>query len=206
MDLAVNQKIISFTTQDDFITRLKRQDEKAFQELVKKESPKMYSICLQYLADTQAAEDLVQEIFIKIFESIESFNEQAKLSTWIHRITVNACLEEVRRLKAKKRSFFSKALARSDDEQEYWNESLTEGQSIDQNLEQKAHTKALYQAIYQLPDEQQTAFVLHNLQEMSTKEVAEIMEKTVPSVEGLLHRAKARMKELLYDYYKENIG
>lgn len=176
-------------------------DEKAFEELVLKESPKVYSICYQYMADQGLAEDMVQETFIKVYASIDDFDGQSNISTWIYRIAVNTCLSEIRKRQTLKRKTTVKVLAQSEEEVQKWNDSIQTAERTDDKISRREDTEALYAAIYQLSDDQKSAFILYHLDERPIKEVAQIMNKSESAVEGLVHRARTKMRELLYDYY-----
>ncbi len=171
--------------------------------MVEQLSPKIYSLCLQYMADEDTAQDMVQETFIKVYKSIEQYNQEAQLDTWVYRIAINTCKEELRKRKTKKNSPNFGNLAKSDEEDAYWKDTLPVMNYVEKEILDQEKTEALYQSIYQLTDDQQSAFVLYYLDEHSITEVADIMGKTPGATEALLHRARTKMKELLAEYHKK---
>ncbi len=93
-------------------------------------------------------------------------------------------------------------LARSEEEGERWQNSISEHIQADAQILKNENTKALYDAIYQLTADQQSAFVMYYLDEKSVKDVAEILQKSPKAVESLLHRARCQMKILLQEHYQ----
>lgn len=186
-----------------FIERLQDRDESAFEQLVNEHKDRVYNTCLGFLRHPQDAEDIAQEVFIQVFDSIGDFREEASLSTWIYRISVTKSLELIRYRKRKKRSGFFRAL----------NAYFTEpGEEEDESglmhpgiqLENKERAEVLFREIDRLPERQKVAFTLQKIEDLSYKEVADVMELSVPAVESLLHRAKENLKKQLYSYYQQN--
>jgi RNA polymerase sigma factor (sigma-70 family) len=173
------------------VTRLKQGDEAAFKQVFEAHKDRIYNTILYMLQSAAEAEDLTQEVFVELFLSIESFKENAQLSTWLYRIAINKTLNYLRFKKAKKRlgvvlSIFN--LLPSEDASDFIHPGII--------LENKELSEALYKAIAQLPEKQKTAFVLRQLEDLSYAEIAEIMQTTLPSVESLLFRAKQNLQRI----------
>ena len=98
----------------ELILLLKKNDEKAFQVLVDLFSKKVYNTCIGMLQNREDAEDVTQDIFIAIHLNSKEFKEESSLSTWIYRITVNKCLEFIRKKSRKKRFGIFKSIFSSD--------------------------------------------------------------------------------------------
>ena len=81
----------------DLISKLKNYDKSAFDVLINLYSKKVINTCYRFLLDKQDAEDLAQDVFVEVFQSIQSFRGDAKLSTWIYRIAVTKCLDEIKK-------------------------------------------------------------------------------------------------------------
>jgi len=185
------------------IQQLEQGSEAAFRQLVNQHKDAVYNTCLGLLHNTHDAEDVAQEVFMKVFDSIQDFREEASLSTWIYRIAVTKSLELIRYRKRTKRSWFFKALGgifnepdKELDESTYMHPGLA--------LENKERGKVLFSEIDKLTDKQRVAFTLQKVEGMSYQEVAEIMELSLPAVESLIHRAKITLKKNLYQYYQQN--
>lgn len=148
--------------------------------------------------DEVLAEDISQEVFITIYKSILSFNQQSSLSTWIYRITVNKCLDQLRSQKRlKQNGFFNMLFQKGSDETV--DKPVFEHPGV--QLEQKEQSKHLFAAIETLPGNQKTVFVLAHIEELPQKDIAEIMNLSLKAVESLLQRAKINLRKKLSDIY-----
>ena len=147
--------------------------------------------------DEGLAEDITQEVFVTIFRSILSFNQQSSLSTWVYRITVNKCLDHLRTKKRQRLSLFSQLFQKSG---EPFNEKTTFDHPGIQ-LEQRENARYLFKAIEDLPNNQKTIFILAHIEELPQKEIAEIMNMSLKAVESVLQRAKGNLRKKLSGYY-----
>ena len=188
--------------ENELISRLIKNDEKAFGLLVNLFSKKVYNTCIGMLQNLEDAEDITQDIFVSIHLNIKDFNQNSSLSTWIYRISVNKCLEFIRKRNRKKRSGIFKSIFSSDDENVIKNHSDFSHPGI--LLENKELAKVLFKAIDLLPENQKSAYILHKLEQVSYSEIATIMELSLSSVESLLFRAKQNLRKNLATYYEEN--
>lgn len=184
------------------IQALKRGDERAFKMLVDTFQDRVFHTCFGFLGSREEAEDAAQETFIEIFSAIRSFREESKLSTWIYRITVITALQTIRKKRRKRRVallFFS---GRSDDVLETARDSDENNHPL-LRLENKERAEALFNAMNKLPESQRVAFTLHKTEGLEHKEVGEVMNLSVSSVESLIHRAKANLQKHLGAYYRQ---
>jgi len=178
------------------IEELKKGKEAAFRELVDTYQRKVYNTCLGFVKNPEEADDMAQEVFIEIFKSILNFRMESKLSTWIYRIAVSKSLQHLRANKRKKRfSFLFSMFSDNTDHEivDYVHPGII--------AENKERSKILFQAIDKLPESQRTAYTLHKLEDLSYEEIADIMKKTVSSIESIMHRAKMNLQTELYSYY-----
>ncbi len=188
--------------EENLISLLKRQDQTAFKELVQQFSRRVYNTSLGILQNEEDAEDISQEVFIEVFQSIHQFKGESKLSTWIYRIAVTKSIEFIRRKNRKKRFAFVQSLfgmeseLPSKDHVHFYHPGV--------QLENKERAAVLFRAIDQLPENQKTAFTLHKLENLSYAEITEVMHVSLSSVESLMFRAKKNLQKLLSDYYEEN--
>ncbi|MDZ7606160.1 MAG: RNA polymerase sigma factor [Cyclobacteriaceae bacterium] len=178
------------------IEELKQGKEAAFRELVDTYQRKVYNTCLGFVKNPAEADDLAQEVFIEIFRSILHFRMESKLSTWIYRIAVSKSLQYLRSMKRKKRlaffvSFFSDGT----------HEAVVDYIHPGVIAENKERSRLLFEAIEKLPETQRTAYTLHKLEDLSYEEIADIMQKSVSSIESIMHRAKMNLQADLYNYY-----
>ena len=188
-------------TEKEFIKKLQEGRRDAFGELLDQYQQMVFSTSLSFVPNKEDAEDVAQEVFIEVFKSINKFKGNSKLSTWIYRITVNKSLEFIRKRNAKKRFGYVQSLFGNEiplDKTDFFTEINHPGVL----LEQKEDHATLMKAINELPDAQRIVFTLHKIDEKSYKEISEITEKSLSSVESLMFRAKQNLQKQLLDFYK----
>lgn len=191
--------------ESELIQQLQLGDDHAFRILVEEHKDRVYNTCLGFLRNPHDAEDVAQDVFMRVFESINDFREDAALSTWLYRIAVTKSLELIRKRKRKKRSGFFRALMNKDEEPDDTSDNSFFGHP-GVALENKERAQVLLKAIEQLPANQRIAFTLHKLEDLSYKEIAEVMEASLSAVESLMYRAKKNLQQELYNYYKMEPG
>lgn len=180
--------------EQELILLLRKKDRAAFKWLVERWQDMVYNTALGMLQNAEDAEDVAQEVFVQVYESIDSFKEESKLSTWIYRISVTKSLDAIRRKTRKKRFAFLKSLHGDNmelihDPPDFVHPGV--------KAENKQNSEMLFSAIKELPNNQKAAFVLNKIEMLSYKEVAEIMNLTTNAVDSLLQRAKKNLKAYL---------
>ena len=189
-------------SEDNFIKRLKQNDQSAFHDLVQEFGKKVFNTSLGILQHAEDAEDVAQEVFIEVFHSIHQFKGESKLTTWIYRITITKSLEFLRRKNRKKRFAYVQSIFGGEKslvdkvESDFYHPGI--------QLENKERSAILFKAISRLPENQKSAFILHKLEDLSYAEIADVMKVSLSSVESLMFRAKQNLQKLLSDYYEEN--
>ena len=188
--------------QEEYIIRLLQNgDEKSFELVYEQNQKKVINICYRFTGNQEAAEDLTQEVFIEVFRSINKFRKDAKLSTWIYRIATTRSIDFIRAQKSKKRFAFLSSI--HDDLS--IKEKLPDltGMNAETKLEDEDRKKILDWAMSTLPENQRIAITLSKYDELSYKEIAEVLETSLASVESLIHRAKKNLEKRLTKYYKK---
>jgi RNA polymerase sigma-70 factor, ECF subfamily len=181
------------------ITALQGGNIQAFEQLVDLYEKKVLNMCWHILHNREEAEDATQDVFIAIYQSKHLFKGESQLSTWIHRITMNKCLEYMRRAKRKKRFGIKVPIDESFLGVE--NESQLNPEQV---LMERERSKAFFQAVQQLPENQRAAYSLHNFEEFSYKEISESMDLSLSAVESLIYRAKQQLLKQLKDPILQN--
>ncbi len=182
----------------NFLKRLKAGDRTAVNELVLLYGNKVLNTCYRFLLDKQDAEDISQEVFIEVFQSIKSFRGESKLSTWIYRIAATKSLDEIKKRNRKKRiSSIGKILHL--DDVAHW---ISGGTTADKLLNEKEKMKEVDLALNRLPENQKLAFTLSKIEGFSNQEIAEIMNTTIIAVESLIYRGKKKISEELKNILK----
>lgn len=181
-------------TEQELIAGLKRGDESSFQYLVSSYQDLVYNTAYGLLQQAQDAEDVAQEVFLQVFRSIHSFRSEAKLSTWLYRITTSRALDLIRSKKSKKRFGIIQRLWAGDEDVAL---DIPDTHHPGVALEQKEDAGKLWRAITKLPENQRVAFSLHKLEGLSYQAISEIMGNSLPAVESLMHRARLNLKKIL---------
>lgn len=184
------------------IEKLKQGNDSAFKELVETYRSMVVNTCFGLLHNTEDAEDVAQDVFIEVFRSVASFRADSKISTWLYRIAVNRSLNFIR--DNKKRRWFQSF----DDVMESKKEALNQlnYQSSDDpesEMENSQRALLLHEAIDSLPENQRVAFTLNKYEDLAYKEISEVMNLSVSSVESLIHRAKKNLQKKLYKCYQK---
>lgn len=185
----------------ELIQELKLKSTKAYSQLLDDFQQKVFSTCMSFVPNKEDAEDIAQEVFIEVFNSISKFKGDSKLSTWIYRITTNKCLEFIRKKNTKKRFSFLQSITGNAipmDKTDYFTEINHPGIL----LENKELNTTLFKAINSLPESQSVVFTLHKIDGKSYQEVAEITDRSLSSVESVMFRAKKNLQNTLENYYK----
>ena len=184
-------------TEQELIIGLKNGNEDAFKELVESRQTLVFNTILGFLQSQEDAEDVTQDVFIKIYESIGQFKGESALSTWVYRVAVTSALEFLRRKKRKKRFGFMMPIFGEENEQHL---ELPDFNHPGVALDKREMSAILFKAIKELPENQQIAFILNKVEGLSYQEVTEVMKTSLSAVESLLHRAKTNLKEILKNF------
>ncbi len=180
-------------TEAEFIFELKQGNHAAYLLLLEKHKLQVVNTCFKFLLVKEDAEDIAQEVFIEVFESIAKFRNDAKLSTWIYRIAVTKSLDELKKRKRKKRiSSLGKLIGLEEISSE-----LSGGIPADAQLESREQLKIIQNALDTLPENQRVAYSLSKIDGYSNADIADVMNTSISSVESLIKRAKKKMIEQL---------
>lgn len=184
------------------LNHIQKDKTSGFKLLVDEYQALVINTCYGFVRNRQDAEDVAQDVFIEAYRSIEGFRAQSKLSTWLYRIAVNKSLNYLR--DNKKNTWLKSLDILFDDDS---NTKTLEPEDSKNNMpdkiaENKETGNYIYQAINTLPDNQRIAFTLSKYEDLSYKEIADVMELSLSSVESLLFRAKKNLQKKLIEHYK----
>ena len=188
------------TNETELIEQLKQGDETAFKTIVEQWKDMVYNTFLGIVQNETEAEDLAQDVFIKVFEKISSFKGDSKFSTWLYRIATTTALDHLRSKKRKKRFGFLQSLSGGSDEKE----SIPDFHHPGVSLDNKERSAVLFKAIDGLPENQKAAYTLHKLEGLSYRDVSEVLNTTVSAVESLMSRANQNLRKELEEYYNKH--
>lgn len=156
----------------------------------------VFNLALQYVQNEQDAQEISQDVFIKVYDKLETFREDSTLTTWIYRITINTSLDFIKAKKRNKRGFLLSALRVDSSEHIPQISHFNHPGAL---LEDKESIENIFKAINQLPEDQKTVLILLRIDQRSQKETAEIMNKSIKAIESLFQRAKKKLIELLIE-------
>jgi RNA polymerase sigma factor (sigma-70 family) len=155
----------------------------------------VFNLALQYTQNYEDAQEITQDVFVSVHLSMGKFKYEAKLSTWIYRITINKSLDFIKSQKRKKRFgvltslFFENT---NDPKHE-----ISEFNHPGVQLEQKEALQSIFSVLNTLPENQKTALILFKIEKQSLVEIAEIMKLQPKAVESLIFRAKENLAKKL---------
>jgi RNA polymerase sigma-70 factor (family 1) len=148
------------------------------------------------------AEEITQDVFIEVFSKYHSFKKEASLSTILYRITTNKALDKLKYYKRKKRISSFVSLFRNEDPLPLPD---THYQSNpEQQMEEDELHNILYNALEKITEKQRIAYTLCDMDDLSYKEIAEIMELSISAVESHIFKARKKLREILSEYYTKN--
>ena len=180
------------------INRFNEGDPSAFGELFNKHKRNVINLSYRFVQNKEAAEDIAQEVFIKIYEKKFHFDPSAKFSTWLYKVTVNAAIDRTR-----KKNFFDRSLDKTETDQEGEGKALLETLSDPSAVSPadflaSEEIKNLVQIeIQKLPEKLKTPVLLYQFENLSYEEIARILGITTKAVERKIHHAKEILRKKL---------
>jgi RNA polymerase sigma-70 factor, ECF subfamily len=174
------------------VWRAQQGDGAAFERIYQLHCPRIFALCLRMVRNPTEAEDLTQEAFLQVFRKIKTFRGESAFSTWFHRLTLNVVLMYLRKKKlCCAPSERTREMNKKNDGQE---QEFGGPDAFLTGLIDRFH---LERAVDQLPTSCKMVFVLHDIQGYKHQEIAGMMDSSVGTSKGRLHRARARLRELL---------
>ena len=180
------------------IKKAQKGDVNAFEKIITEYQSVVYSISYRYADNAHDAADMAQEVFLKMFKTINSFRFESKLSTWIYRVATNTCLDIVKR---QRRAASALPLGGFDDEDgnNFASEPADSRFMPDARLEEAETKDVVNRAISELSDEYRTVVILRDIRGLSYDEIAEIVDCPVGTVKSRISRARKNLREILLE-------
>lgn len=176
--------------------------QRAFEALVNRYQQKVINICLGFTSSIDEAKDISQEVFIEVYLSLPKFRQESAFSTWLYRIAVNKSINATRQ---SKKNILVRLFTKDNANANELFIPADEASIPDTKLTKREDYAALKNAIKSLPKNQHVAFTLNKYQELSYKEIAEVMEISLSAVESLIFRAKANLQKKLAEHFNKKI-
>lgn len=155
---------------------------------------KVFGVVYSYLLNQEDAEEVTQDVFLKVYEEFDSFRNESKVSTWLYRIAVNQSLDFLRRKDREKRRFQNSELSGDVNLVVHLNGST----NADDDIRADEVKKAYEGALLQLTEEQRSIFIMSNELGMTISEISGILEKPSSNITTAKHRAVKKLKEILF--------
>ncbi len=180
------------------VDRLRAGDADAFELVVRQYGGRMLATARRLVGSDDDARDVVQEAFLAAFRSLDGFAGMAMLSTWLHRIVVNAALMRLRSRRRRRESSIDELLPRFDEDGR-WAEPVSPWDTATDTLLERHETRAIVRnAVDRLPESYRTVLVLRDIEELDTEEAAAVLGVTPNAVKTRLHRARQALRTLLH--------
>ncbi len=167
----------------DFIQKAQVGDRRAFEQLYRENVGRVFAVCLRMAGENGRAEELTQDVFVRVWEMLPTFRGESAFPSWLHRVAVNVVLVDFR---SRKRRDSRVTIAEDPVELEVEGEKAYSGEAID-----------LEKAIARLPEQARAIFVLHDIEGYKHEEIAEMMGLAVGTSKAQLHRARKLLREVL---------
>jgi RNA polymerase sigma-70 factor (ECF subfamily) len=176
----------------ELVARCRNGDREAFATLVRKYQSKVLTLATRILDNRTEAEDIAQDIFVKIFQSLQDFRGASRFSTWIYRITVNHCLNHLRRRTRQQQTLVMT-------EPVEWRQESPASNPY-KTLEQKERWALVQAKLQELSVEHRTIILLRDFEGLPYDEIADVLQLESGTVKSRLHRARMELKALLEPY------
>ena len=175
------------------VERASKGDPSAFNRLLERHEGRMYAVALRMCGNREDAQDCLQEAMLRIYRAIVGFKGQSSFGTWVYRITMNTCLDELRRKKNRQNTSLDSLLDMG------W--SPSDDQNAPESHAMRAETRrALNAAIAELPEDMRAAVVLRDIQGFAYDDIARMLEINVGTIKSRISRGREKLREKL----KEN--
>jgi RNA polymerase sigma-70 factor (ECF subfamily) len=183
----------------DIMLRVKAGDQPAFEYLVQKYRRPMLSFMYRMARNAAVAEDLAQEVFLRVYRSRETYEPSAKFSTWLYRIATNLAVNHARDTRHE-RPEVQVSLDEPDEESGTTLELPDAALNAEQQIMRRERLRAIRKKIEALPEQQRLAVIMHKYQQMDYKQIADVLKKSESATKSLLFRAYETLREQLKEF------
>ena len=183
----------------EVMLRVKAGDDSAFDYLVQKYRRPMVSFMYRMAHNAAVAEDLAQEVFLRVYRSREKYEASAKFTTWLYRIATNLAVNHARDTRHE-RPEVTVSLDEPDEETGNTFELPDGAMNAEQAMVRRERMKAIRRKVEALPEQQRLAVIMHKYQQMDYKQIAEVLKRSESATKSLLFRAYETLREQLKEY------
>jgi RNA polymerase sigma-70 factor (ECF subfamily) len=186
-------------TDADIMLRVKTGDQSAFEYLVQKYRRPMVSFMYRMARNSAAAEDLAQEVFLRIYRSRETYEASAKFTTWLYRIATNLAVNHTRDSRHE-RPEVQVSLDEPDEDTGTTLELPDSSLNAEQQMVRRERMLAIRRKVEALPEQQRLAVIMHKYQQMDYKQIADVLKKSESATKSLLFRAYETLRDQLKEF------
>jgi RNA polymerase sigma-70 factor, ECF subfamily len=176
------------------IQQVKKGDQQAFEEIVELYGGRVYQLTYRMLGNTHEAEDISQEAFLRAYINIERFDSTKKFSTWLYRIATNLAIDRMRK---KKPDYHLDAEIAGTEGLTLYSQLASDEKDPDEQVEVFELQEEVQQEIDNLPAKYRSAIILKYIQELSLKEISDILDLPVATVKTRIHRGREALRKRL---------
>ena len=190
----------------EIVKRAQEGDREAFKELVETYQRKVYGICIGMLKDPDDSKDVSQEVFIKVYRYLDKFNHQSSFYTWLYRITVNKCIDFIRKQKRKREVDYDDGILR-DDNVEGDDSILPSRLGIhpDRVYGRKELREKMLEALETLSEKHRTILILREVEGLSYEEIADVLQISKGTVMSRLYHARRYFQDAVQEYLGDEL-
>jgi RNA polymerase sigma-70 factor (ECF subfamily) len=181
---------------------LRAGEEEAYETLLRTYTGRMLAVARRFMGSEEDARDAVQDAFVSAFKAMDRFEGESRISTWVHRIVVNACLMKLRTRRRKPEESIEELLPKFS-ENGHLDVSASGWESADALIEQGQTRELVRGAISRLPEAYRTVLLLRDIEEFDTEQTAEALGLTKAAVKTRLHRARQALRGLLDPHLRQ---
>ena len=181
----------------ELVARLRAGDPDAYERLVRRYGPRLLATAKRLMKSEDEAYDVLQEAYVSAFRAIERFDGEAQLSTWLHRIVVNAALMRMRSRRRRPEDSIEDLLPHFDETGHFAEAPSDWGDNAESLLERKEMRVMVRAAIAKLPESYRSVLVLRDIEGLDTEEAADVLGMTPNAVKVRLHRARQALRTLI---------
>ncbi len=174
-------------------------DDRAFEKLVIKYQRQVVNIAMLMVGDREAAEDLAQEVFIKVYNKLSLYTPETSFFSWLYRMTVNSCIDEIRRRKAHK--YLSLNFLTEDTGEHESSEPTYKLPSTE--IQDDEIKEIMRKALQMISNEHREVLILREYENYGYNEIAEALNISVQAVKSRIFRARAELRSVILKYYKD---
>jgi RNA polymerase sigma-70 factor (ECF subfamily) len=173
--------------EQEIIRKILNGNPDAYEKIVNRYCDRINNLCYRYLFDMEDARDATQDVFIRAYHGLKNWEPRAQFHTWLYRIAINHCLNLLRRRKIVKFQALDNSISKP----------LIDYNAGDDRIIKKQNEMRIKNYINQLPESQRTVIILYFYQQLSYREIADILKISLSSVESRLFRAKKKLAKII---------